>query len=203
MAACKSAPSLKILFLGIAFLFSTLKNHRRLQCTLDERIAIQEFANGFGTEDLEALIVHKVFAKYNGIVHKVFAKYNGHRRFSMRRVRYYSNSVATFSFDLILLAGDVEVNPGMSNGMAFKCMTGLSPNYLSNKFISRGSISGRATRNSQKLNIPLCKSATGQRSFYYRIVSIWNTISPTLKLSQCVSSFKRNLKLDLLKEFLS
>ena len=87
--------------------------------------------------------------------------------------------------------------------MAVKCMTGLSPNYLSNKFISRGSISGRATRNSQKLNIPLCKSATGQRSFYYRIVSIWNTISPTLKLSQCVNSFKRNLKLDLLKEFLS
>ena len=45
--------------------------------------------------------------------------------------------------------------------------------------------------------------ATGQRSFYYRIVSIWNAISPTLKLSQCVSSFKRNLKLDLLKKFLS
>ena len=38
--------------------------------------------------------------------------------------------------------------------MAFKCMAGLSPEYLSNKFISRGSISGRATRNSQKLNIP-------------------------------------------------
>ena len=85
--------------------------------------------------------------------------------------------------------------------MAFKCMTGLSPEYLSNKFISRGS--GRVTRNSQKLNIPLCKSATGQRSFYYRIVIIWNAISPTLKLSQCVSSFKRNLKLDLLKKFLS
>ena len=77
------------------------------------------------------------------------------------------------------------------------------PEYLSNKFISRGSISGRVTRNSQKLNIPLCKSATGQRSFYYRIVSIWNAISPTLKLSQCVISFKRNLKFDLLKNFLS
>ena len=61
------------------------------------------------------------------------------------------------------------------------------------KFISRGSISGRATRNSQKLNIPLCKSATGQRSFHYLIVSNWNAISPTLKLSQCVSSFKRIL----------
>ena len=86
--------------------------------------------------------------------------------------------------------------------MAFKCMTGLSPEYLSNKFISRGSISGRGTRNLQKLNIPLCKSATGLRSFYYHIVSIWNAISPTLKLSECVSSFKRNLKLDLLKKVL-
>lgn len=104
MAACKSVPSLKILLLGIAFLFWTLNNHRRLRCTLDERIAIHEFANGFGTENLEALIVHKVFAKHKG-----------HRRFSKRRVRYYSNSMATFSFDLILLAGDVEVNPGMSS----------------------------------------------------------------------------------------
>ena len=58
---------------------------------------------------------------------------------------------------------------------------------------------GQATRNSQKLNIPLCKSATGQRSFQYRVASIWNVISPILKLSQCVSSFKCNLKLDLLK----
>ena len=73
--------------------------------------------------------------------------------------------------------------------MAFKFMTGVSPEYLSNKFIPRGSISGRATRSSQKLNIPLCKSATGQRSFQYRVVSIWNAISPLLKLSQCVSSF--------------
>ena len=83
--------------------------------------------------------------------------------------------------------------------MAFKCMTGVSPEYVNNKFIPRGSISGRATRNSQKLNIPLCKSATGQRSFQYRVVIIWNAISPMLKLSQCVSSFK----LDLLKKFLS
>ena len=54
--------------------------------------------------------------------------------------------------------------------MAFKCMTGVSPEYLSNKFIPRGSISGRVTRNSQKLNIPLCKSVTSQRSFLFNIV---------------------------------
>ena len=87
--------------------------------------------------------------------------------------------------------------------MAFKCMMGLVPEYLSNKFTLRGSISGRVTRSSQKLNIPLCKTATGQRSFYYRIVSIWNAVSHKLKLSLSVTSFKRNLKLDLLKKFLS
>ena len=87
--------------------------------------------------------------------------------------------------------------------MAFKCMMGLVPEYLSNKFILRGSISGRVTRSSQQLNIPLCKTATGQRSFYYRIVSVWNAISHEHKPSLSVTSFKYNLKLDLLKNILS
>ena len=39
--------------------------------------------------------------------------------------------------------------------MAFKCMMVLAPEYLGKKFISRGNISGRATRSSQQLNIPL------------------------------------------------
>ena len=67
--------------------------------------------------------------------------------------------------------------------MAFKCMNGLAPEYLTNKFIPRGSVSGQVTLNSQQLNIPLCRTATGQRSFYYCIASIWNTIRPELKLS--------------------
>ena len=66
-----------------------------------------------------------------------------------------------------------------------------------------GSISGQVARRSQQLNIPLCKTATGQRSFYYRIVSVWNAISHELKSSLSVTSFKRNLKLDLSKKFLS
>ena len=37
-----------------------------------------------------------------------------HRRFSKSRVRYYPNSTASFAFNLILLAGDIEVNPGMA-----------------------------------------------------------------------------------------
>ena len=39
--------------------------------------------------------------------------------------------------------------------MAFKCMTGHAPEYLSSKFLKRAEVSGRSTRNSQLLNIPL------------------------------------------------
>ena len=37
-------------------------------------------------------------------------------------------------------------------------MTGMVPEYLGNKFISRGNISGWATRSLQQLNIPLFKT---------------------------------------------
>ena len=70
--------------------------------------------------------------------------------------------------------------------MAFKCLTARLPEYVSSQFIKRGEISGHATRSSQMLNIPLFKSASGQRTFYYRIVSIWNSIDSHL-LSQYLS----------------
>ena len=60
--------------------------------------------------------------------------------------------------------------------MAFKCMNGLAPGYLSDQFVKHSSISTRKTRNSQLLNIPLFKIATGPRTFYYRMVSLWNTL---------------------------
>ena len=50
--------------------------------------------------------------------------------------------------------------------MAFKCMTGRVPTYISSQFIKRQDVSNRNTRNSQQLNIPLFKTATGQRTFY-------------------------------------
>ena len=60
--------------------------------------------------------------------------------------------------------------------LAFKCMTGSAPDYFSEQFLKHGVISQQVTPNSQKLNIPLFKSATGQRTFYYRIVSLWNSL---------------------------
>ena len=62
--------------------------------------------------------------------------------------------------------------------------------YLSEKFVHRGSISGRCTRNSQSLNIPLYKSATGQRTFYYRAVSLWNDLPANIKTSTSLKFLK-------------
>lgn len=86
--------------------------------------------------------------------------------------------------------------------MAYKCLTSRVPEYLSSQFSKRGEISGRATRSSQMLNIPLFKSASGQRTFYYRTVSIWNSLDSSLKTLEKVSAFKFYLKRKLIKDFI-
>jgi hypothetical protein len=67
-------------------------------------------------------------------------------------------------------------------------MTGAAPTYLSSQFVSRGSISGRSNRH--HLNIPHLKSASGQRTFYYRAVKLWNDLCPELKASKTIREFK-------------
>ena len=67
--------------------------------------------------------------------------------------------------------------------MAFKCMTGCAPDSLFSKYVQRTTITKRTTRNSQMLNIPLYKTATGQRTFYYRTVKLWNSLDHNLKLN--------------------
>ena len=85
---------------------------------------------------------------------------------------------------------------------AFKCMTGCAPTYLTSQFATRRQISDRTTRNSQQLNIPLFKTAAGQRSFHYRIVNLWNSLDKELKLCKDLANFKRTLKSRMLDEFL-
>ena len=73
--------------------------------------------------------------------------------------------------------------------------------YLFSQFIKQGEISGRATRSSEMLNIPLFKSSSGQ-TFYYRIVSIWNSMDSHLKFYESVSALKFNLIRKLVKDFI-
>ena len=87
--------------------------------------------------------------------------------------------------------------------MAFKCMTGHAPEYLTSQFITREQVSKRTTRSSQKLFIPLFRTASGQRTFYYRTIKLWNNSKPSFKLSHSVQVFKRLLRNQLLDNFVN
>ena len=59
--------------------------------------------------------------------------------------------------------------------MAFEYITGHAPKYLTSQFITREQVSKRTTRSGQKLNIPLLKTASRQRTF--RHIYRYNTSS--------------------------
>ena len=86
--------------------------------------------------------------------------------------------------------------------VAFKCMSGCTPASLFSKYIQRAMITRRTTRNSQMLNIPLYKTATGQRTFYFKTVKLWNSLDSTLKLKPTLQDFKHCLKRSLISNFL-
>ncbi len=65
--------------------------------------------------------------------------------------------------------------------MAYKCMKGLVPPYLSELFIKINEIHDLSTRNNKALHIPQYKTVSGQRTFYYRAVKLWNDLDKDLK----------------------
>ena len=79
---------------------------------------------------------------------------------------------------------------------------GTSAEERASKLVTRGQLFGRVTRNSQQLFIPLFKTAAGQRSFQYRVVSLWNSLDKDLKLSKNCRDFKQKLTQILLHKFL-
>ena len=81
----------------------------------------------------------------------------------------------------------------------FKCMNGMAPASLSSRFVKRITISGCSTRNANNLDIPRYKTATGQRSFLYRAVTIWNSLPSSIKLNPSINIFKRKLRNYLLQ----
>ena len=81
-------------------------------------------------------------------------------------------------------------------------MAGCAPDYFTSRFIKRANINNRTTRSSQQLNIPLFKNLSGHRTFYYRTVTVRNSLEPSLKLSKFISIFKKALSSKLLSEIL-
>jgi hypothetical protein len=76
--------------------------------------------------------------------------------------------------------------------MTYKCLNEMAPPYLCSKFRNRASIHGRLTRNRDLLQIPLYRTASGQRTFTYRAVKIWNELDARLKESKTIKNFKNN-----------
>ena len=79
-------------------------------------------------------------------------------------------------------------------------MNKMAPPYLCNKFCDRASIHDRHTRNRNQLQIPLYTSASGQRTFKYRAVKIWNSLDSELKEMKSLKNFKFMIKSKLLEK---
>ena len=60
--------------------------------------------------------------------------------------------------------------------MVFKCLNGLAPPYLCQKFKTRSEVHNCNTRNRDRLHIPLCRTAAGQRAFTFRGQKLWNSL---------------------------
>ena len=86
--------------------------------------------------------------------------------------------------------------------MTFKCINGLAPPYLSEKFELRSELHNVNTRYKNDLNIPLYTSASGQRTFYFKAVTLWNNFPNNIKDINVLSCFKAEYKRILLDQFL-
>ena len=86
------------------------------------------------------------------------------------------------------------------NLLVFKCLNRLAPDYLCEKFYFRSKVHNRNTRNCNQLNIPKYRSTTGQRTFTYRGVKVWNERGNSIKYEiDSFKQFKTNLKAEFLE----
>ena len=103
-----------------------------------------------------------------------------------------SNRQKAKHYCVLLVVAEAEryVNDAV---MIHKCLKGLSPSYLSDKFSTRATIHERQSRNRDSLNIPSSRINAGQRAFYYRGVKVWNNLSKDLREITNTKVFKRRL----------
>ena len=81
--------------------------------------------------------------------------------------------------------------------MTFKCANNLAPGYLCSNLLQTTNIHDWLTCNRNSLEIPLFKTAPGQRSFASRAVKIWR-MDDSFKLQPSISPFKSAMKDHLL-----
>ena len=84
--------------------------------------------------------------------------------------------------------------------MTFKCLKGLAPSYLTNRFTSRSQTHNRDIRYKDESHVPLYRTAVGQRSFSFRASKLWNNLPDSVKDTSSIKIFKRTVKNILVEE---
>ena len=83
--------------------------------------------------------------------------------------------------------------------LVFKYLNGLAPPYLCQKFETRSEVHNRNTRNRDRLHIPLCRTAAGQRAFTFRGQRLWNSLPDELQSITNLDVFKVKIKQHFLR----
>ena len=86
--------------------------------------------------------------------------------------------------------------------MVFKCLNVLAPPYLCQKFKTRSEVHNCNTRNRDRLHIPLCRTAAGQRAFTFRGQRLWNSLPDEFQSITNSDVFKVKIKQHFLRVFL-
>ena len=79
----------------------------------------------------------------------------------------------------------------------YKIVNVLTSLYLSSKLSKQSDAHHCNTRKRDNLNLPLCWTVTAQRSFYYRAVSAWNSLTADTRNSPSLCTLKRSVKCEL------
>ena len=85
--------------------------------------------------------------------------------------------------------------------MAFKCMTGQALNILHLNLLPVSKLANNSEQ--PRAKHPSFRTASGQRTFYFRTVKLWNNLESFLKLSPSAEIFKRSLRSQLLDNFVN
>ena len=78
--------------------------------------------------------------------------------------------------------------------MMYKTVHGMTPDYLTSKFVSRDEITSYRLRNTEnKLVLPLPRTNYLKKSFSYSGAKLWNSLSHDLRSADSLHDFKRKL----------
>ena len=86
--------------------------------------------------------------------------------------------------------------------MVFKCLNGLAPPYVCQKFKTRSEVHNCYNRDRDSLYIELCTSAVGQPTFTFRGQKLWNSLPDECQSKTNLNLLKAKIRQHFLRVFL-